>query len=635
MGLLELANNSPDFFYYQSKGYVGGLGNFSAKKLPYTNDTPGGGTSNQPYIKTPIPDLFSTNPPVSKDFILRGGANATDNGYISTVEQNIKRINSFITDTKNPSFGLFLDKQKELYKQQSKLPGSILPARVYDPSNLYINIAAGSKGLHESGKGESVLPPLDLIAPIAPQLTSLALAGRLQGSLFDPVSSYGYQTQTVYNNVQIENPNASNSDLNFLQTTISNRLGLLWKSKIASQTLKAQEYVIANSFNIALLNPLNLFFYPEGPNGPLNVYHRATDTSAWSDNPGNIVQIGSPPQVGGAGAWFNVFTSKTLYKYSAENVFRNGPVLASKVKDFRQEIIKKQPQDPNSVASKVLSFTDYTKFNRINTYKMGDPGNTSLNRSNPYSMAPLGADNQPSKDVADQINLKPIYSSDNQPAQDLANADLVPFFISVINIDNPAKSNYIHFRAYLSGLTDTYTADWTEIKYMGRGEKFYTYGGFGRTMSLGFVIHANSKQEHKVMYQKLNYLASLLAPNYSSFNKTTTGFMRGNIIRLTIGDYLVEQPGIITGLGFSIDDQYSWDIGRTSTGEKDPDSLNLPHTINVTGFNFTPIHSFLPKTLSQEWIDKETGAVFDSPFINMGANQIGGLSANSLLVPNT
>jgi len=630
MGLLEIANNLPDFFYYQSKGYVGGLGNFSARKLPYTNDSPEGGISNQPYIKTPIPNLFSTNPIVAKDFVLRNGDN-----YISTVENNVKRISSFITDFKNPAFNLFLDKQKELYKQQSKLPGSILPARVYDPSNLYINIAAGSKGLHESGKGESTLPPINLSAPIAPQLSALALAGRLQGSLFDPVTSYGYQTQNVYNNIQIENPNASNNDLNFLQTTISNRLGLLWKSKIASQVLKAQEYLIANSFNIALLNPLNLFFYPEGPNGPLNAYHRVTDTSAWSENPGSIVQIGSPPQVGGANAWFNVFTNKTLYKYSAENVFRNGSVLASKIKDFRQEIIKKQPQDPNSVAAKVLSFTDYSKFNRITTYKMGDPGNTSLNRSNPYGMSPLDASGQPSKDVVDQINFQPIYSSDNQPNQELANADLVPFFISVINIDNPTKSNYIHFRAYISGFTDSYTADWGEIKYMGRGEKFYTYSGFGREMGLSFIVHANSKQEHKVMYQKLNYLASLLAPNYSSFNKTTTGFMRGNIIRLTIGDYLVEQPGIIKGLTFTIDDQYSWDIGKKNDGTKDPDSLNLPHTINVSSFSFTPIHSFLPKTLNQEWIDKETGAKFDAPFVNMGANQIGGLNANSLLTPNT
>jgi hypothetical protein len=44
------------------------------------------------------------------------------------------------------------------------------------------------------------------------------------------------------------------------------------------------------------------------------------------------------------------------------------------------------------------------------------------------------------------------------------------------------------------------------------------------------------------MYKKLNYLASICAPNYSG-----NGYMAGNIVRLTIGGYLYQQPGIITG----------------------------------------------------------------------------------------
>jgi hypothetical protein len=39
------------------------------------------------------------------------------------------------------------------------------------------------------------------------------------------------------------------------------------------------------------------------------------------------------------------------------------------------------------------------------------------------------------------------------------------------------------------------------------------------------------------MYKKLNYLASICAPDYSA-----NGYMRGNIITLTIGGYFYEQP---------------------------------------------------------------------------------------------
>ncbi len=50
------------------------------------------------------------------------------------------------------------------------------------------------------------------------------------------------------------------------------------------------------------------------------------------------------------------------------------------------------------------------------------------------------------------------------------------------------------------------------------------------------------------MYKKLNYLASTLAPDY-----TAAGFMRGNIVRLTLGGYLYEQPGFISSLTYKED----------------------------------------------------------------------------------
>jgi hypothetical protein len=103
--------------------------------------------------------------------------------------------------------------------------------------------------------------------------------------------------------------------------------------------------------------------------------------------------------------------------------------------------------------------------------------------------------------------------------------------------------------------------------------------------------------------------------------------MRGNIIKLTIGDYLVNQPGIIQGLSFSIPDESPWDLGRDENGERKDSSeslsLNLPHLIEVQGFKFTPIQTFLPKTLNQEWIDGTTpNTVFDTPYINMGVDSI-------------
>ena len=148
----------------------------------------------------------------------------------------------------------------------------------------------------------------------------------------------------------------------------------------------------------------------------------------------------------------------------------------------------------------------------------------------------------------------------------------------------------MHFRAFLGGITDNYTANWNGFNYLGRGEQFYTYGGFTRQISLSWTVAAQSKQELIPMYKKLNYLASSLAPDYSP-----NGYMRGNLVQLTIGGYLYEQPGFITSLTYDIQEDTTWEIGIGTTSPGDGTVKELPHIIRVTGFQFTPIQRFVPK----------------------------------------
>jgi hypothetical protein len=130
---------------------------------------------------------------------------------------------------------------------------------------------------------------------------------------------------------------------------------------------------------------------------------------------------------------------------------------------------------------------------------------------------------------------------------------------------------------------------------LGRGEQFYTYNGFTRQISLDWTVAAQSKQELIPMYKKLNYLASALTPNYGN-----TGYMRGVLAQLTVGGYLYEQPGFISSLTYTIDNETPWEIGITD-GEvdrlagSDPTVKELPHIIKVSGFSFTPIHNFIPE----------------------------------------
>jgi hypothetical protein len=246
---------------------------------------------------------------------------------------------------------------------------------------------------------------------------------------------------------------------------------------------------------------------------------------------------------------------------------------------------------------------------------LGDPGNASgknlWSYVNGYDdiNTSFGA---ASNNSYDKINALPVYrsTSENKPSK---YDDLVNFRIGIIDNTTPSTIDYIHFRAFLDQISDNYSSNWDPTKYIGRGENFYTYSGFDRKVSLGWTVAAQSKVELMPMYEKLNYLASICAPDYSS-----EGYMRGNIVQLTIGGYFYEQPGIITGLNYEMNsDNDTWEIAigddEFNPG-KDRSVRQLPHIIRVTGFNFTPIHRFVPR--KQQNLYKSDGAGNGSGIIN-------------------
>ena len=193
----------------------------------------------------------------------------------------------------------------------------------------------------------------------------------------------------------------------------------------------------------------------------------------------------------------------------------------------------------------------------------------------------------------DKINALPLYKSDNVDTSKPIN-DLCKFRIGVIDNDNPDLKTYIHFRAFLDQMSDNYSAEWSSQKFAGRAENLYNYQGFDRSFNLGWTVAAQSKQELMPMYQKLNYLASVCAPDYSA-----DGYMRGNLIELTVGGYLFNQVGIMTGINYTVPMESPWEIAinetsNTGATKSDQSVKELPFMIKVSGFNFIPIHNFVP-----------------------------------------
>ena len=169
-----------------------------------------------------------------------------------------------------------------------------------------------------------------------------------------------------------------------------------------------------------------------------------------------------------------------------------------------------------------------------------------------------------------------------------ANPDIIPFYFEVLNGD---EINAIQFRAYLNTFSDSYAGMWNKTQFLGRPEQFKTYQGFERTIQIGFIAAAETRHELKPLYQKLNYLASVTAPTFSDDENSL--FMRGTLVRSTVGDYLYRQLCNITQVSFSWDVNYPWEV-KLNEGEEKTVQM-LPHVLNVS-VTAEAIHDFVPET---------------------------------------
>jgi hypothetical protein len=107
------------------------------------------------------------------------------------------------------------------------------------------------------------------------------------------------------------------------------------------------------------------------------------------------------------------------------------------------------------------------------------------------------------------------------------------------------------------------------------------------------------------MYTKINQLISQVYPDYSpNYN-----LMRGNVVKLTIGDYLYRMPGFLENVNVTIDNNTTpWEILLNQFGAED-DVRQLPHMVTIQ-CSFKPIMDILPRKVNKE-----------NPFVPLIANK--------------
>lgn len=572
--------NDPDSFKFNSKGNK------------YTKDIRGGGSSGQPFIKAPVPDTIDqlnnlTTEALSLDYPIRGGSYEE-----LAARTDFARIDRFLLNY--PQGKAFLDKQEGLLRSnplmESRQQGGRPNTMQYSGGrNLMKQIAEGGTGFRypQAGRTENELGYIEntyqyivshkltqenrLVAlynfKVNPEpvddfngssiAQKLGINDTIDSELFfyqnGPGSLYGIGSTTIRvatdaKNAPILTKNAPSFIGPYIRKDINNndtqgRPVIEYKY---FSTLGASRYFGLQSDIIGV----------DEENQIQNTYQQSSP---------DFVRTEQVPTV-------DTTTQYDQLKYTmGYTALRNRTSVKPgdiTVTDFRRDVL-----DPSSVQKR-----DYSdpKINIISRVGIGAPG-ARKDRSNTST---------PFEPGQDKINMSSIGAYD--PG---TNRDLIKFAFETVSNSNPEVSQAMFFRAFLTGYNDSHSAQWDSKRYAGRGENFYTYQGFDRTVAFNFKVAAQTKQEMRPLYQKLNYLVSTLYPEYGS----GTGFMRGNFTKLTIGDLFVRTPGILTSLNLTVSDQAAWEIALNEPeGGSDADMLETPQIIDVA-VNFKPILRNLPK----------------------------------------
>jgi hypothetical protein len=158
---------------------------------------------------------------------------------------------------------------------------------------------------------------------------------------------------------------------------------------------------------------------------------------------------------------------------------------------------------------------------------------------------------------SDFINTYGYLTDENEIESILAeDLDLVPFNIKVLKApnDNVTPFNLISFRSFITNISDSFNGSWNSSTFVGRGEPFYVYTGHTRRINFALRVAAFSQPEVAPLHDKVNALVSTTAPEYSD-----AGYMKGVIVKLTLGNYVKNLIGHIDSVGVSITTDYPWE----------------------------------------------------------------------------
>jgi hypothetical protein len=384
---------------------------------------------------------------------------------------------------------------------------------------------------------------------------------KIRGKLFGERSTTGFNPA---------DPNKNGSNTSFNYGSISNPVGVVIKTDPATGTtdVGGLRYSKTFNFNITDKEPgrVNFLDTAELEGGIAkktpNVVIRKFTVPAFFGFSAQEVEIPLYSQL------FNTLPRKT----SEDTISKDGKIIPQDKLVFPKVKELKDEGEGNSVLlgenglekheNKIELTLDRTRFS-------SDPDRQAKFLPTLRGMI----EKSDNTSYSDTINKLGVVSTDatSTDAQDFA-----PLFFWSIQ-----QGKGVQFRATISGLSETFSPSWDSNKFIGNPFNYYTYTGIERSVQFNFKTFALEVTEQKTMWDKINFLSSLVYPQgYYSNSSVAPPF-----IRFTLGDMYKSKNSFIESLSYTIDDNTPWQISdkesdRSGT-DHDMKGYRLPMIVDV------------------------------------------------------
>lgn len=282
-----------------------------------------------------------------------------------------------------------------------------------------------------------------------------------------------------------------------------------------------------------LYEPERTKYFGDG-SSPIEFYKRPEDVYFWSDREKVFSPfLASRQELTQRGTKKTVTVSPEKKDLTLSKQISNFINTATKIKQRTDEPTGESIKDKNTFRKLEKQGSTNGYFQGVN-YTLADGNSIAQNGTDSQILLPISLPT--SSSIKDPYNLADF----NTPQE--SNTDIISFVFSTVNPSSRAQE-YVHFRAFINSFKQNVKTEFSEQRYLGRTERFVSYGGAKRTATLSFNIVAFSADEIQNMWNRVNYLTGLAFPLGVS-----NGFMIPPLFRLTVGGIYVDQPVYIDTL---------------------------------------------------------------------------------------